>query len=198
MYLTKLKLSAGDHVRFRLRDAYAIHKLVYSLFPLDSNGDAKKQRILYADKQGAEGDRVLLIQSSVLPQGPDTLSMTSLQIDDAFYGAEHYHFEVTLNPVKKDPVSGKRQAIKGLLPVMKWLVERSPQWGFAVDEQTLQAFIQNTVTFQKDERQYCLHRVLFRGALSVTDQTLFRAAAENGLGHGKAFGFGLLQLSPIR
>lgn len=196
MYLTRLKLSAGDHVRFRIHDAYAVHKLVYSLFPLDS--DAKKQRILYADKQGAEGGRLLLILSPDLPHGPDTLSMTSLQIGDAFYGADCYHFEVVLNPVKKDPVSGKRQAIKGLLPVMKWLVDRSPQWGFAADEQTLQAFIQNTLVFKKDDQQQCFNRVLFRGALSVTDRTRFRTAVENGLGHGKAFGFGLLQLSPIR
>ena len=196
MYLTRLKLSAGDHVRFRIRDAYAIHKLVYSLFPLDN--DAKKQRILYADKQGTEGGRLLLILSPDLPQGPGTLPMTSLQIDDNFYDADRYHFEAVLNPVKKDPATGKRQAIKGLLPVMKWLVDRSPQWGFAVDEQTLQPFIQNTLVFKKDDQQQCFNRVLFRGDLRVTDRTRFQTAVENGLGHGKAFGFELLQLSPIK
>lgn len=195
MYLTKFMLNAGECARFRIRDAYAIHKLVYSLFPL--NQDSDKPRILYADKESDQGGRFILILSPDLPQGPESLAMTTLRIGDTFFSAGRYHFEVVLNPVRKDSASGKRQAIKGMLPVLQWMMQRSPQWGFTPDEQTLQAFIQNTLTFEKVGKTLCFNRVLFRGTLTVTDQNLFRTAVENGLGHGKGFGFGLLQLSPV-
>jgi len=188
-------LNARDCVRFKIKDAYSVHKLVYSLFPINQQSD--KQRILYVDKGSDQGYRNLLILSHMQPQASELLAMTTLRIGDSFWLPCRYHFEVVLNPVKKDPVTGKRLAVKGLFPVMKWLIDNSSKWGFSADETTLQAFIQNTLSFEKDGKIYCFNRVLFRGTLTVTEQAIFRSAVENGLGHGKAFGFGLLQLSPI-
>ncbi|MDQ0288263.1 type I-E CRISPR-associated protein Cas6/Cse3/CasE [Oligosphaera ethanolica] len=195
MYLTKLMLNARDCTHFQIRDAYAVHKLVYSLFPVIH--DTNRQRILYADKGTDQGYRFLLIQSQAQPHAPVSLAMTTLCIGDSFWASDRYYFEAVLNPVKRNPATGKRQPVKGLFPVMKWLVENSLEWGFSADEQTLQAFIQNTLTFEKGGKEYCFNRVLFRGSLTVTERAPFRSAVEKGLGHGKAFGFGLLQLSPI-
>lgn len=40
--------------------------------------------------------------------------------------------------------------------------------------------------------------ILFDGALEVTDAALFRRALEQGIGPGKAYGFGLLSVAPLR
>ncbi len=42
-----------------------------------------------------------------------------------------------------------------------------------------------------------LFSVLFEGRLQVTDADLFRKALQEGIGSGKAYGFGLLSIAPI-
>ena len=39
--------------------------------------------------------------------------------------------------------------------------------------------------------------VLFEGVLEVSNPALFKTGAANGIGSGKAFGFGLLSFAPI-
>jgi len=40
--------------------------------------------------------------------------------------------------------------------------------------------------------------VIFEGVLRVEDSQAFREALERGIGPGKAFGFGLLSVAPVR
>ncbi len=193
MYLSKLLLDKSQFAKYEVYDDYAIHKLVYSLFP--AKAKEIQERILYLDK-GASGEaRLILIQSQQLPEPPKELQMTSLQLNDSFFAAPRYHFEVLLNPVRRSPASGKREALRGMLPLLSWFVRRCPGWGFSCEEASLQAFVKSSLYFKKNQQSYRFNRVLFRGSLEVTDPARFILAAKSGLGAGKAFGFGLLQLS---
>lgn len=48
----------------------------------------------------------------------------------------------------------------------------------------------------RERRQLTFAAVLFEGLLEVTDPDAFRAALEQGIGSGKAYGFGLLSIAP--
>lgn len=58
-YLTKLFLDAAALRKENIRDDYSIHRLVYSLFPLEQ----ERSRFLYADKGSVRGGRLLLVLS---------------------------------------------------------------------------------------------------------------------------------------
>ena len=194
MILTKLFLDAAACRREKISDDYSVHRVVYSLFPKSPS----PSRILYADKGPVQGGRLILILSAVPPQPPPELETSSLVLPERFFGAGRYRFEVTLNPVKKDPESHKRKAITGQLNVLNWFLKQAPKWGFEADSETLEASILPTKVFSKNDSEQLFNHVFFRGTLKVADRELFRRSVSQGLGHGKAFGFGLLQLSAIQ
>ncbi len=196
MYLTKLLIDVATAYHKGLKDDYALHRLVYSLFPLEKK--AENPRILYADRGNVRGKRLLLIQSQIPPEGLDALSMTTIAVPDHFFAGSAFRFEIILNPVKKDPESGKRIAVTGQLNVLNWFLDHMAKWGFAADRETLEAFVQSSRAFEKDGNACRFNKVLFRGTLTVSGREAFLRSCCDGIGHGKAFGFGLLQLRPVR
>jgi len=163
LYLTRLPIDALVARREGLKDDYALHRLIYSLFPLEKK--AENPRILYADRGVEQGVRQILVQSQIPPEGPEALKMSTLVIPDHFYSGESYRFEAILNPVRKEAATGKLLPVTGQLNVLEWFLDHMAKWGFLADRNTLKAFVRNSRSFEKG---------------------------------GKAFGFGLLQLRPIR
>lgn len=193
-YLTKIRLDAGICRKEKLRDAYALHRLVYSFFPKEK----KPGRFLYADLGPLSGGRSLLVLSAILPELPETVEAASTELSDNFFRFEHFQFKILTNPVRRDPESRKRLPVTGALPLLQWFVAHAPKWGFEADPRHLEVRQLDSITFPKNGSKCRFHRVEFRGILKVTDPALFRRHAENGIGHGKAFGFGLLQIVPVQ
>ena len=194
MFLTKIHLNASVCRSENLRDPYAIHRLVYSFFPKEK----KTGRFLYADQGPSAGGRSLLILSAVLPELPQTISSASTELSDRFFQFGAFRFKIRINPVRRDPESGKRRPVTGQLPLLQWFASHAPKWGFEADVDSLEARILPSVSFPKNGSECRFHAVEFRGTLKVIDPVLFRSHVENGIGHGKAFGFGLLQLVPVQ
>ena len=193
MYLTKLSLDAAYCHKHRVVDPYSIHRVVDSFFPEQS-----KTRILYADNGVIAGKRELLILSAVIPELPEDLSGSTCQIGGHFFSFSRFRFEIILNPVKSVPRSNKREPVIGQLPLLTYFTERMKKWGFESDLETLEVLTLPSMSFVKKGQTCRMHKVKFRGVLQVTDPELFRQSFESGIGHGKAFGFGLLQLVPIQ
>ena len=193
MYLTKLSLDAVYCHRQKIVDDYSVHRVVYSFFP-----EENKTRFLYVDHGVIAGKRELLILSSLIPELPEALPGSTRQIGEHFFSFTQYRFEIILNPVKSVPRSNKRAPIIGQLPLLTYFTERMKKWGFESDLETLQVFTLPSMCFVKKGQSCRMHKVKFRGVLQVTDPALFRQSFESGIGHGKAFGFGMLQLVPIQ
>lgn len=193
MYLTKISLDAAFCFRNRISDPYSIHRTVYSLFP-----EKSEKRFLYADRGAVAGKRELLILSAEIPELPDDIPGSTKIISERFFACSRFRFEIILNPVKSLPRSGKREPVIGQLPLLTYFTDRMKKWGFESDLTTLEVFTLPSVNFTKKGHECRMHRVKYRGVLQVTDRDLFRSVFENGIGHGKAFGFGLLQLFPIK
>lgn len=192
-YLTKLFLDAAALRKGNIRDDYSIHRLVYSLFPLEQ----ERSRFLYADKGSVRGGRLLLVLSEKEPNVPEYVTSATTIISENFFRFSDYRFEIDLNPVKKEKESGKRRAVTGQLDLLNWFIAHSGKWGFQADARSLEVSIKPVRQFSKDGTVCTFNHAFFRGRLHVTDQEKFRESFFAGLGHGKAFGFGLLQLRPI-
>ena len=195
-YLTKLLLGPAAMREAGIRDDYSLHRLVYSCFPLSQT--ERPARPLYADLGAKREGRALLILSEREPVSPAHTSSASTVISEAFLGFSEYRFEVDLNPVRRESADGKRRAVTGQLELLQWFLAHAPKWGFEADPRTLEVFGRPARRFVKEEREYTFNHAFFRGRMRVTEPELFRRSFLAGLGHGKAFGFGLLRMVPLR
>ena len=66
-----------------------------------------------------------------------------------------------------------------------------------MDPDSLQTIPRGREFFHKPGARGTLHAIEFKGELAVRDAALFRATVAAGVGSAKAFGFGLLALSPL-
>ena len=194
IYLTKLALDAAFCHKSRITDAYSLHRVVYSMLPRTD----EPKRILYVDRGSVHGIREILILSAIMPDIPENVTASIRKISEKFFTAQKYRFEILLNPVKCDAKTQKRQAVTGQLPLLNYFAERMNKWGFDADLNHLGVTSLPSMNFCCNGRQYRFNRAKFHGILSVTDMELFRKTFISGIGHGKAFGFGLMQLVPIQ
>lgn len=193
MYLTKVTLDVNAIKKFGLSDAYKIHGFAYSCL----NMKPKEERLLYVEKNAARGCKQLLLLSQSVPEIREGVVAVTTEVTDNFLSEKQYRFEVLMNPVRKNASTGKREPVIGQLPLLEWFKEHSKKWGFELDIETLEARTLPSLVLSRDGRECRFHRVKFSGRLEVVDEDAFKAAFKAGLGHAKAFGFGLLQLMPF-
>ena len=205
MIATILTLSRKEVNALRMTDDYSLHRVVYSLFE-DVRSEAEKRSsvpsgFLFADKGGDAKGRQILILSDRPPLQPahGTLS-ASWTIPDEFLRHRFYKFEVTLNPTRKENKSGRRVPIKTREEVAAWFGGKSlASWGFSVDPARLDVRMLPVMQFNKQGDRPVTHGAAsVSGMLRVENRDLFIESFNKGIGRGRAFGFGLLQIEPLK
>jgi len=192
------------------RDSYAWHKRIWEAFP--GKPQADRDFLTRLDDTG-DGFR-LLIQSPQTPTRPDWCpenEWASRPITEAFLSHPQYHFSLLANPTVKRVVrdeagsrkkNGRREPISTREDLIAWLTRKAAQHGFAIDPATLKTIPRPRQPFtKKDKATETLHHAThtateFTGLLTVTDPALFQQSVRTGIGSAKAFGFGMLCLSP--
>lgn len=202
-YASVLRLSRADMKILNIKDAYALHKVIYGLFE-DVRSDAEKQTsaasgITYADKGGDFNTRQILILSNRKPhQTPQFGEVQTKPIYSDFLTHERYAFEVTLNPGKRDKQTGKIVPVRGREAVEQWFKERAPiSWGFNINPKNLQTEKISVQSFEKSGKTITHSSATLKGELTVIDRERFILSFIQGIGRGRAFGFGLLQIVPL-
>ena len=202
-YASVLKLSRSDVKTLKIKDAYALHKVVYGLFD-DVRSNAEKRGssasgIVYVDKGGDFDTRHILMLSNRKPhQTPQFGEVQTKPVHADFLTHERYGFETTINPTKRDKQTGKVVAIKGRDEIAAWFIARAPQsWGFMVNAEHLQVGQIGVQTFEKDGKTITHGSAALKGELTVIDQARFTQSFTQGIARGRAFGFGLLQIVPL-
>ena len=175
-------------------DTYTIHKLIYSLFP--QKGE-ESRRFLFEDKGGDFSEKRVLILSHDSPLDPEYGTINSKEIPASFLAQDYYGFEVQINPVRRDNKTGKLIPVTEKERLLAWFTEKAPAFGFSVMPGSLSVGSTDVLQFEKEGKQVVLGKAVFIGRLKVADRQLFIHSFENGIGKGKAFGFGLLQIVPI-
>lgn len=202
-YASVLRLSRSDTKILNIKDAYSLHKVVYGLFE-DIRTDAQKQAsvpsgISYVDKGGDFNSRQILMVSNRKPhQSPQFGLVETKSISAAFLAHGHYGFEITINPSKRDKDTKKITAIRGNENVASWFkAHAESSWGFGVNPNTLQVLQVGVQTFEKEGKTVTHGSASIKGELTVIDQDRFKQSFIQGIGRGRAFGFGLLQIIPL-
>lgn len=194
--VSELLLSRADCRQLGLTDAYGLHKLVYSLFPVEGGGS---RDFIYVDKGGEWNLRRILIISARTPEAPALGRIASKQIPDSLLRWDHYAFEVTLNPTQRNGPSRTTTPIKGRDNLHEWFLRKAPDWGFSVDPDSLQVSNIGAVSFERKNGATQTHgSATFVGRLKVVDRETFMQSFRRGIGRAKGFGFGLLQIMPLR
>jgi CRISPR system Cascade subunit CasE len=202
MIASMLRLTRSDIKALRITDAYSLHRIVYDLYE-DVRTEAEKSKsvpsgILYADKGGDWNTRSILLLSNRLPRTPSYGELKSKPIPADFLKHQDYTFEIFINPTKRDKKSGKTVAITNRDEVMQWFITKAPKsWGFNVKPGCLLVQSIGLKTFKKEEHTVTLGSALLKGQLEVVDYDRFSQSFMQGIGRGRAFGFGLLQIVPI-
>lgn len=211
LHLTKIEIDYETAHKAGLRDAYAWHQWAWQSFPGRPTDD--RDFLTRLDDTGA-GFR-FLIQSATAPQRPTTCPEDAWQtkgIPENFFSHPTYRFSLLANPTRKlaapRDAAGKRRNAKRI-PISKredliaWIERKGVQHGFQIDSSSLQTIPRPRQVFVKkstaDTRRHAgLHTATeFVGILKITDTALFILATRTGIGSAKAFGFGMLCLSPI-
>lgn len=202
-YASVLRLSRNDIKTLKITDAYSLHKQVYGLFDdIRSKADKAKSEssgILWADKGGDFHARQILMLSTRKPhQTPQFGEVESRIIKPGFVEHEHYGFEITLNPSKRNKQTSKIEAIRKREDIALWAIERAHKsWGFEIHPEHLQVTINPVLQFNKNGKTITHSSAQLKGELRVIDRELFRHSFLHGIGRGKTFGFGLLQMVPL-
>jgi CRISPR system Cascade subunit CasE len=179
----------------KITDSYSIHKAVYSLFPKVND---EGRDFLFADMGGNFNERRILILSKRPPAIPEHGTVESKNIPEAFLTGDCYGFTIRLNPTKREKNGGKIIPIRGRETLLEWFCSKSEGWGFITDKESLQIQNSGVQTFDKQNGQVTQNAVTFTGKLKVSDRSLFIKSFEKGIGRGKSFGFGLLQIVPLQ
>ena len=201
MIASVLHLSRSDIQALKINNAYALHIAVYQLFA-DNRSDADKLHskpsgILYADKGGDAFSRKILMLSSRQPNLPEHGTLEMKKIAASFLDYAHYRFEVVVNPTQRANNTRKLIPLKNRQAIAAWFIDKAPQWGFSVSPEHLEVRDINVQCFQKKGQTITQAQAKLIGRLTVTDKATFVQSFQKGIGRGRAFGCGLLQIVPL-
>lgn len=194
MFASLLRLSVQDMARLRMKDAYGVHRVVYDLFDPVRADAAESSGILHADRGMKKGWREILIVSDRSPRQAPYGSIETREIPEKLLTFPAYRFEITINPVKRDSASGKLVPLRTREAVGEWFAAKAPGWGFEAADLEVQSM--NVAQFEKKGQRVTLGQATLTGLLHVRDAARFARSFMHGIGRGKAFGCGLLQIIP--
>lgn len=201
-----LHLSRADIKALKITDAYSLHRVIYSLYP-DIRSETEKAAsqssgILFADQGGDFQHRKILLLANRFPA--DQLEggygeVQSRPIPDSFLSHQRYGFKVIINPTRRENNSRKLLPIKERDAIAQWFLERAKKnWGFEVNDKSFQIDKVQVLQFlDKNRQSITLAQAHVQGWLTVTNPEQFSRSFSQGIGRGRAFGCGLLQIVPL-
>lgn len=186
-------------------DFYANHQLVYMAFP--SKAIATAARVLFRfDLEGDYG--YLYVQSKVQPDWsrlPEAIrKYVSGPVPLVIPQAEQFRFRLLAKPSWR-PARGNANRKQTRITLKKesnqiaWLKRKGAKNGFKIVScRLLERVWSDTKTNERlpNGNPKPLYAVQFDGILQVTDREKLLDAVANGIGPQKAYGFGLLSLTP--
>lgn len=200
MYLTRLRLDPRNpHARRDLADAYDMHRTLVRAF-VDDNTRVPPRILWRAEPVTNWSDPTVLVQaadhgnwaavdgiSGYLKAPAET---KSLSIGNALKIDSRYRFRLFANPTVTR--GGKRFGLVTEDAQLTWLSRQGERFGFVVEAVLVTG--SDLLKTRKQGMGVSVLKVCFEGRLKVSDTVALLGALQSGIGHGKAFGCGLLSL----
>ncbi len=205
LYASILELDRKAVKHLGITDPYSLHRVVYSLFPDvrtdDEKRSGKPSGIVYADQGGDFFTRKILILSNRVPAScveSGYGAVLTREIPRSFLGYDYYRFKVVVNPCIRRNATRKLEPVRGREAIAHWFCDRSQRnWGFVVLKEHLQVDSMDVLRFTaKNRHRITMSRATVQGVLKVVERDRFMKSFAAGLGRGRAFGCGLLQIVP--
>jgi CRISPR system Cascade subunit CasE len=186
-------------------DSYAWHKRAWDCFPGQS--EATRDFLTRIDDTGS-GFRLLILSSreTTKPDWCPDAGWKSKIVGETFLSHSRYRFSLLANPTRKLAAprdqngvrkTPKRQALSKREDLLAWIERKGAQHGFSVNVAEIATVPRPRQPFVKGGKAGLHTATEFTGVLTVTNPTELGLAFANGIGSAKAFGFGMLCLSPI-
>ncbi|MEU7874301.1 type I-E CRISPR-associated protein Cas6/Cse3/CasE [Dactylosporangium sp. NPDC049140] len=221
MYLTRCTIDpARRGARKLLGSPQAMHAAVRAAFAAPEDYERPGARALWRLDTTAGGTVHLYLVSPGAPDlahlveqagGRDTAEAWTTRPYDGLLTSlqpgQRWAFRLTANPShsgRKTPESKDTQRFGRLRAgeQVQWLLDRTARCGFTVAAQrdgapNLALHRRQTLTFKRGMHTVSLTTATYDGVLEVADAAAFRQALTGGIGHGKAYGCGLLTIAPV-
>lgn len=197
-----------------LNDVYGEHRLLWQIFPEDPE---QTRDFLY--RRCDESPLQFYVLSKRKPRNDlTTFAIETKQFQPVIQTGERFQFQLRVNPVVTRSADGKRSKKRRRDDVYldalarnrdlpegdrltsqevlsaagtQWLQARSERLGCTFNSVLVERY-RRIQTAKKREHKITLGVMDFSGLLTVTDKERFLHHLLNGIGHGKAFGCGLL------
>ncbi|MFC7338391.1 type I-E CRISPR-associated protein Cas6/Cse3/CasE [Haloferula chungangensis] len=208
LHLARIVLPYETAAKRGIHDPYHWHQRAWDAFP----GREKDTRNFLTRIDQKEQGWQLLLLSSWHPERPDWCpdhpqNWGVKAIADSFLTHDRYRFSIRANPVIKRVQrnaagerirSNKREPLRTPGELLPWLERQAESHGFElIGTPRIDQTDHLHFSRAKDQRHGVHHLVDFSGILRPIDPISFRQAFEDGIGPAKAFGFGMLCLSPL-
>ena len=217
MFLSRLTLNPRNRqVRSELARPYEMHITLLKAFPQEGVNHPRSSNdalgvLFRVDQHPQTNLLTVIVQSQVEPKWfalaeqhdgrgePYLLGQAETKsIELAFTSGQQLLFRLRANPTKRLSAGkgsqGKRVGLYDVAEQEAWLNRKATQHGFVIAS----ALPSQQQRSDDSARQLKFLSVQFDGILQVTDPAAFLTAIQAGIGSGKAFGFGLLSVAPVR
>lgn len=171
------------------------------LWRLDTIGD---RQALYIASPAWPDMRSLVEQAGWL-NGESSTTRPYAPLLDSIDEGQLLRFRLTANPTHSVRKAGwedtKPRGHTTVKQQEDWLLTRCDGWGFTIPDgpsDTAQLSItgRRTLRFRRGSKHVTLTQATYEGQLTVTNPTALRSTLVAGVGRGKAYGCGLLTISP--
>lgn len=206
MFLSKLVIDPKHpQARRELGDVYEMHRTLVRAFAPDAVTPPPRFLWRLEPSSNHDADAIVLVQSSIKgnwafmqsPRGSAIAIHANKQVDlnRCIRSDSLYRFRILANPSVCR--NGKRIALLGEDEQVKWFTEQGEKHGFK-PKSVIRLTSGRLATHRgKAGDRITVGTALLEGILLVSDVEALRHAVRAGLGHGKAWGLGLLSLAPF-
>lgn len=207
LYLTKVEFQSRHIENYRLLGSpnrtYEIHQLVELL---QKSPDAK-ERILWRLEEPHEGLPYVLAQSYFEPNGQrlveqfgERIRFTTKAFKPDLKTGSNFRFRLRANVIRRsacdrDGVEERITHIRSVDDAMAWLNAKAQVGGFRIN--SCSWFREQLESFSAKGNRLTFASSRFEGLVEVEQPQLFEKVLRDGLGRGRAFGFGLFSVAPI-
>lgn len=201
--LERLLLESKEDIKnfINFSNAYQWHRYLWKLFP---NRPDEKRGFLFRWDNRSEKSIIYLLSQWKPAILPEWGKWTTKEVLLPFQPGDFFSFQIRVNPVKVICPEGKQSSKRKRVPLLEkvqiisWFERKGIENGFRI--------IPEKIIVEKLSPIFCHklpsvksfhHNVNIMGTLQVTNEELFLQGIIEGIGKGKALGFGLLLLQPL-
>ena len=213
-WLARIDLDRDRLKTLKILDSYDWHQRLWDCFP--GAPEHKRDFVTRIDLlEGAVRAWLLSERKPLCPEWCPAEAFVAKEIAPGFLSHKHYAFDLRANPTKvviqRSPdgspmrknngkrTVGKRVPLVSHEDLKSWIDRKAAEAGFRISAaRPLEIGPMVEHHFRAKGNRGYHGGVQFRGILEVTDPVKFSEAYFKGIGTAKAFGFGLLLLSPVQ